>query len=114
MTELERSEQIQFDKCLRQYISRSKVKWIKFNDEFHFKHLSLYITMTAICIGIILGIIYMYKKNKFEFLTNLKRYRPLDSNHSIENTDEFNHYEREDDEIVMNLNESPFNRSDRV
>lgn len=110
--QMKKSEEIQFNKCLRQYVSRSKVKWMKFNEQHQFKHLSLYITMMVVCIGFILGIIYMYKKNKFDFISNFKRYRPLDRNYSVENTDEFN--QREDDEIIMNLEEPPFNTNQRT
>ncbi|CAF1444193.1 unnamed protein product [Rotaria sordida] len=108
-TQIEKSQQIQFDKCLHRYISRSKVKWIKINDIYHFKHLSLYITITAITIGIILGIIYLYRKNNIMFFTNLQRYRPLDGHSLVENTDDICHHEHEDDEIILNLDEVSFN-----
>jgi Leucine-rich repeat (LRR) protein len=108
-TQKEKSEQIQMDKCLSRYTSRSKVKWMKINDQHHLKHLSLYITMAAVIVGIILGMIYLYKKKKFNFLTSLQRYRPLDRNSLMGNTDDVNHHQREDDEIVMNLDEPPFN-----
>ncbi|CAF4245397.1 unnamed protein product [Rotaria sp. Silwood2] len=112
-TQVEKSQQIQFDKCLRRYISRSKVKWIKINNIYHIKHLSLYITMAAITIGIILGVIYLYRKNKVAFFTNLQRYRPLDGHSLVENTDDISHHEHEDDEIIMNLSEVPFNTNTR-
>ena len=114
MTQGDKSQQIQLEKCLLPYQSRSKVKWMKFNDEHHIKHLSLYITMTAISIGIVLGGIYLYKTNQFSFLTNLQRYRPLDRNSSVENTDEINHHQYEDDQVVMNLDEPPFNTMNRI
>jgi len=113
-TQLDRSQQIQLDKCLLPYQSRSKVKWMKFNNEHPIKHLSLYITMMAITIGIILGGIYLYKNNQLNFLTNLQRYRPLDRNSSGENTEDINHHQYEDDEIVMNLNERPFKTMNRI
>jgi len=108
-TQFEKIQQIQFDKCLTQYTSRSKIKWMKFNEKYHFKYLSLYIIISVIIIGIILGIIYMYKKKKFQFLNNFKRYRLLDRNYLIDNPDEFSYQQREDDEIIMNLDEPPFN-----
>jgi len=70
--------------------------------------------MIVICIAMILGLIYAYKKNKFHFLIYFKRYRLLERNNSIENTEEFNQYQNEDDEIVMNLNESSFNTIQRT
>ncbi|CAF0730616.1 unnamed protein product [Rotaria sp. Silwood1] len=110
-TQVEKSQQIRFDKCLRRYISRSKVKWIKINNIYHVKHLSFYVTTAAITIGIILGVIYLYRTNKMAFFTNLQRYRPLDGHSLVENTDDISHHEHEDDEIIMNLNEVPFNKN---
>ncbi|CAF3297437.1 unnamed protein product [Rotaria socialis] len=112
-TQPERSKQIQLDKCLRRYTSRSKVKWVKVNENYDLKHLSLYITMAAITIGIMLGIIYLYKNTKINVLTNFQRYRPLDGHSLVENTDDISHHEHEDDEIIMNLTEVPFNINNR-
>ena len=109
----DKSEQIQFDQCLRQYRSRSKTKWMRFNEEFQVKHLSLYVTMCAMSIGLVLGVIYMYKKNRWNILRTFQRYRPLDRNYLLDNAEELSQQTREDDEIVMNLSESPFNIHDR-
>ncbi|CAF0757645.1 unnamed protein product [Adineta steineri] len=100
-------QQIQFNQCLRPYMSRSKTKWIRFPHNYQIKHLSLYITMSAITIGIILGVIYLYRKNQLNFLSNLYSYRPLERNIL---RDDMNH----DDEIIMNLDESPFNNNNRM
>ena len=102
----EKSELIQMDKCLRQYTSRSKVKWMKFNGKSPIKHLSLYITLTTMTIGLLLSGIYWYKKKQRTFCGSIQRYRLLDRNHLIE--------QREDDEIVMNLEESPFHAVNRT
>jgi len=112
-TQQEKSEQIQLDKCLTRYTSRSKVKWTKFNEKYQFKYLSLYITLAAISMGIILGGIYLYKKNQMNFFRHFQRYRLLERNNLIEYTDGFSHHQREDDEIVMNLDEPPFNAINR-
>lgn len=101
-----RSEQIQLDKCLRQYTSRSKVKWTKFHEKNPFKHFSLYITLFAMSLGIILVGIYWYKKKQRKIFGSIQRYRPLDRDRLIE--------QREDDEIVMNLEEPPFNTTERT
>ena len=101
-----RWEEIQLDKCLRQYTSRSKVKWMKFHEKYSIKHLSLYITLIAMGMGIVLGGIYWYKKKQRKIFGSIQRYRPLDRDHLIE--------QREDDEIVMNLEEPPFNITDRT
>ena len=101
----QRAEEIQFDKCLRRYTSRSKVKWTKLSDGHQIKHWSLYVTMAAISTGIVLGTIYLYRKHKLAQQTSLQRYRPLNSHTLVENADDC---QPEDDEIVLNLNESPF------
>ena len=108
-TRPERSAQIQSDQCLRRYTSRSKVKWMKVIDQKPAKHLSLYIIMAAISVGIVLGVIHLYRKNKWALLTGLQRYRPLDRNGLVENIDNVNRQPDEDEEIAMNLNEPPFN-----
>ena len=113
-TRPERSAQIQLDKCLRRYTSRSKVKWIKVNDQHPVKHLSLYITMAAISMGIILGVIYLYRKHQWTTLTGPQRYRPLDRNSLVEHTDDVQHQRGEDEEIAMNLNEPPFSSIHRT
>lgn len=110
----ERSAQIQSDQCLRRYTSRSKVKWSKVIDQKPVKHLSLYIIMAAISVGIVLAVIHLYRKNKWALLTGLQRYRPLDRNGLVENIDNVNRQPDEDEEIAMNLNEPPFNTIHRA
>lgn len=112
-TQIQRSELVRPDQCLRPYFSRSKVKWIPIQDQHRMKHLSLYITMGVISVGIILGVIYLYRKNRFNLMTAFQRYRPLDRNTLVENVEDVGQQRREDDEIVMNLDEPPFNTARR-
>ena len=99
-------KEINVDQCLIYYSLNNKNKWINIYNKYHIKNLSFYIIIIMIIIGIGIGIIYLYKKTRIEFFTRLQRYSPLDEHSLVDNVDDINH---EDNEIVMNLSEVPFN-----
>ncbi|CAF1429958.1 unnamed protein product [Adineta ricciae] len=109
-TYMQNLQRIPIEKCLRPYMSRSKTKWMKFKDDYHIKHFSFYVTLFAISIGLVLGAVYLYRKKRLPFFRTFKQYRLLDRR----NTNDFEQYQREDEEIIMNLDESPFHVSNRV
>ncbi|CAF4253787.1 unnamed protein product, partial [Adineta steineri] len=64
----------------------------------------------ACLVGIIFAGVYYYRKNKFTLLAPIQRYKKLDRLNLVENAAEMDQHQREDDEIVMNLHEAPFNK----
>jgi hypothetical protein len=69
---------------------------------------------TTFALGLLLGVVYLYKKNKLTFLVRLPRYKPLDRSTLVDYAAEIDgHHKREDGEIVMNLDDSPFNTLNR-
>jgi Leucine-rich repeat (LRR) protein len=69
---------------------------------------SLYLIVGASCVGIFLIGIYYYGKNRLPNLLPFRRYKKLDRAMLVENEAEMD--QREDDEIVMSLDEPPYNK----
>ena len=110
---VEEIKQIKFNKCLLRYSLNNKNKWMNIYNKYY-NNLSFYMIIITITIGIIFATIYLYKKTAIRLFTNLQRYSPLDEHSLIDNVDDLNHLSHEDDEIVMNLNEVPFNMNVRI
>ena len=75
---------------------------------------SVYVIIGASSIGIFFGAMYCYRKNKLTILGRFQRYKQLDRDVLVENEAEMDQHRREDDEIVMNLEEPPYNKLSRV
>jgi Leucine-rich repeat (LRR) protein len=108
------SQTVHWNKCLQSKSQQTGVTWTKTDEHHRIKHLPLYAVMGTISLGIILLMIYLYRKNKMNLLVTLQRYRPLDRHDLIGNTDDNNRRLSENDEIVMNLDEAPFNTAGRI
>jgi hypothetical protein len=64
--------------------------------------------------GLLIIGIYLYRRNQLTFCVRFQRYKPLDRNILTENSIEMEQRQNEDDEIVMNIQEPPFNKFSRV
>jgi hypothetical protein len=108
---LMKDNKIQFNKCVNRYINQTKkLDAIIKKGKHFFGFYSLSITLAASLIGILFVGIYFYRKNNFTFLTPFRRYKKLDRSSLVENAAEIDQQQREDDEIVMNLESPPFNK----
>ncbi|CAF3424842.1 unnamed protein product [Rotaria sp. Silwood1] len=105
--------QVKFDKCLTRYINSTKKDSIVKQTKHFLRHYIIYETIGLILIGIFFVGMYYYRKNPPAFFTRFQRYKKLDRNRPGQNADEIDEYQREEDEIVMNLDEPPFKTSNR-
>jgi Leucine-rich repeat (LRR) protein len=104
------NKQIQSNKCLTRYKSQSKMLSTVTNGKHSLGYSTIFITMGAVSlIGILFGGIVYYRKNGASFLAPFRRYKKLDRQNLVENAAEMDQQQREDDEIVMNLDEAPYN-----
>ncbi|CAF0820909.1 unnamed protein product [Adineta steineri] len=102
--------QIKPNKCFNRYVTQKRIDWIIQKSKHVFAYYILYIAIGACLVGIIFAGVYYYRKNKFTLLAPIQRYKKLDRLNLVENAAEMDQHQREDDEIVMNLHEAPFNK----
>jgi Leucine-rich repeat (LRR) protein len=108
---LMKDNKIQLNKCINRYVNQTKKLDVIIKKGKHFfGFYSLYITLAASLIGILFVGTYFYRQNKFTFLSPFGRYKKLDRHSLVENAAEMDQQQREDDEIVMNLESPPFNK----
>ncbi len=107
---LMKNDQIEFDQCLNRYFNQTKINLIITKG----KHYILYVLISLGVISVLFGGIYLYQRNKLTFFARFQRYRRLDRNILNENGTEMDQHLNEDEEIVMNLQEPPFNKSSPV
>jgi len=108
------NKEIKLDKCLTRYSNQTKVNWVIKKGKHIIRSYSLYIIIGISLIGILFVGIVLYRKNRSTPFKRFQRYKRLDKNISTRNTIEMDQHPFEDDEIVMNLDEPPFNRINRV
>lgn len=108
------SNEIHLDKCSRRYSNTKTINWIKKKGKHVVQYYSLYTTIGICIIGIFFGGIYMYRKKKFTFIPRFQHYKKLDRNSLVENAVEMDQHYDEDEMIVMNMKEPPFNKSTQV
>ncbi|CAF0885305.1 unnamed protein product [Rotaria sordida] len=114
-TLMPKHNQVNLDKCSIQYIDSIKTKsksLIKQTKNF-LTHYILYEIIGIILIGILFGGIYYYRKNPSALFARLQHYKKLDRDRPIQNPGGISEQQREEDEIIMNLEEPPFRTSNR-
>jgi hypothetical protein len=108
------NKEIEFDKCLNRYSNQTKINRVLKIEKHVLKSYSLYIIIGIGLIGILFGGIFIYGKNRSTAFRRFQRYKRLDKDTSTQNAIEMDQHPMEDDEIVMNLDEPPFNKITRV
>ena len=71
----------------------------------------LYVCLLASVCGLVFGAIYFARKKKWSLVPPFHRYKQVDRIQLVENAEEM--CQVEDDDIVMNLDESPYKRLER-
>ncbi|CAF3630118.1 unnamed protein product [Rotaria socialis] len=76
----------------------------------HFlKSYILYGTLGVVLLCVLFGGIYYYRKHQIIYFPSFQHYRKIDRQQLVQNATEMDIDQREEDEIVMNLEEPPFN-----
>ena len=102
-----KNDRSEFDRCLNAYVNQTKTNWIVRMRKQNFQYKLIYLGVAIGLIVMILGAIYLGEKHHTCFF---QRYRRLHEPTLIE----MQEYPCEDDEIVMNLQQPPFNQFTRV
>ena len=93
--------------CLNKYINETKIHWLVRKGKRYIGYEMIYIGIGLAVTMIIFAGIYLTQKNQMNFF---KRYRRINEPKLIE----MDEYPCEDDEIVMNLQQSPYKQLSRV
>lgn len=104
-----RTDQIKLNQCSFSSPLRTKVSWIKLKGKTLFGYYSFYLTIGTLLTLVFFAALYLYRQEKFSLFKRCRRYRRLDRNYLVEEAEEMDQRYPEDDEIVMNLKEPPFN-----
>jgi len=111
---LMKNDQIKLDKCLTRYLNQTKINWMIKKGKHVFRYYFLFIIIGIGLIGILFGGVHIYRKNRLTLFARFQRYKQLNRNSLVENPGEIGQHQNEDDEIVMNLQEPPFNKFNPV
>lgn len=92
--------------CLSQYTNETKVHWLFRKSKPFIKYDMIYVGTGLVIMAIVISGIYLSQKGYLKFF---QRYKRLNEPHLIE----MEEYPCEDDEIVMNLSQSPYKQLSR-